>query len=114
MTTPSTPTTPTTPGQIGPYRLAQVLIAGGDESVMFEATVVDAAGEAVAVVSNSGHGGCDTHRPGVRGYEGVREFLAYADVWGGEHGVTFEPADTLVSTLLEQWADGQETESIYG
>jgi hypothetical protein len=27
--------------------------------------------------------------------------------------VAFEPADTLASELLEAWADGQETETIY-
>lgn len=55
------------PNQIGPYRLERVMIAGGEESVMFEATIVDAAGRSVVVVSNEGHGGCDTHRPGSLG-----------------------------------------------
>lgn len=102
----------TAPGQIGPYRLDRVMIAGGDESLMFEATIVDAAGEAVSVVSNSGTGGCDTHRPATRGWAGLREFLAYADRWGAERGIAFEPADSLVSGLLAAWADGQETETI--
>ena len=69
------------PSQVGPYWLEHVRIAGGDESVMFEATIVDAGGQAVAVVSNSCTGGCDTHRPADLGYDRVRTFLAYADHW---------------------------------
>lgn len=62
----------------------------------------------------AGTGGCDTHRPASRGWAGVREFLAYADEWGQQHGIVFEPADALVNTLLQQWADLHETETIYG
>jgi hypothetical protein len=68
---------------------------------------------AVAVVSNSDTGGCDSHRPAALGYDGVRAFLAYADQWGQQHGIVFEPADTLVNDLLEQWADEQESPTIY-
>lgn len=100
--------------QVGPYRLERVMVAGGEESLMFEATIVDTSGRSIAVVSNSGTGGCDRFRPADLGYDGVREFLTYADHWGAERGVTFEPADTLVSELLDAWADEQESEPIYG
>lgn len=59
------------------------------------------------MVSNDGHGGCNVYRPGAKGYQGVREYLTYADQWGEAHGIRFEPADALVGELIDTWRGGQ-------
>jgi hypothetical protein len=99
----------TAPGQIGPYALAQVRIAGGDETLMFEARLL-CDGQPIAVVSNSGTGGCHTYRPlEAGGWAAIRSFEEYATEWGRQQqpAIRFEPNDALVFGLLEQWWGGQ-------
>lgn len=51
-----------TPRPIGPASLQSAWIAGGNESLMFEAVLL-CDGAPVAIVSNSGTGGCHSYRP---------------------------------------------------
>lgn len=99
MNTPST-----APGRIGPYALADVRVAGGDETPMFEALLL-CDGQPVAVVSNSGEGGCHTYRPLETGvWAAIRQFEEWATAWGKEQvpAVRFEPNDQIVYELLER------------
>ena len=99
----------TTPGQIGPYSLARVRVAGGDETLRFEAWLL-CDGQPIAVVSNGGDGGCHMYRPLDReGWSAIRRFEEYATSWGEEQtpAVRFEPNDAVVYALIDAWWDGQ-------
>lgn len=98
-----------TPGQIGPYRVEQVRIAGGDETLMFEAALL-CDGAPIAIVSNSGIGGCHSYRPlDQDGWAAIRAFEEYATEWGERQtpAVRFEPNDAIVYDLIDDWWDGQ-------
>ncbi len=98
-----------TQGRIGPHSLAAVRIAGGDETIRFEARLLRD-GQPVAVVSNSGTGGCHAYRPlDLDGWAAFREFERYATAWGETHvpPVRFESNDRIVHELIDAWWGGQ-------
>ena len=97
-----------TPGQIGPYSLAQVRVAGGDETVRFQADLL-CDGALIAIVSNEGTGGANMLRPTREAGGGVvRAFEEYAEGWNrGSRYAGIEDYSRLVDALLEAWAESQ-------
>ncbi|MBO3085175.1 hypothetical protein [Cellulomonas fengjieae] len=93
-----------------PWSVGRVRFAGGDETARFEADLLRRGVKMAKSPMAAPAAATTSLLPSlVDGWVAIREFERYAEAWGAEVGVRFEPNDALIHELLERWWSTQPT-----